>query len=306
MDKRTDAIFEIRQFNRFYTNILGLVDESILNSGYSLTEARILFEINKMGLCKANKISSKLNVDKSYLSRILKKFEKNGLIHREVSSDDGREQLVKLSPSGKECISMLIEKSNSQICRILSSLDDNKCAEIIGAMDKIKKHFTKAVDIIIRPFKNEDIEFVIRRHIEMYSKEYGLTSNIWKNYVKEGVHQFADNFDSNKDCMYIIDYKGEPSGCIAITHANTQTAQLRFFLMDSSLRGLGLGRRLMDLAINFCRDKKYKRIFLWTFSTLEAARYLYKEYGFKITEVCENREWGRPILEEKWEMSLKK
>ncbi|MEL7569863.1 MAG: MarR family winged helix-turn-helix transcriptional regulator [Eubacteriaceae bacterium] len=304
MDKRTDAIFEIRQFNRFYTNILGLVDEHILNMGYSLTEARILFELNEMGLCKASKISSKLNVDKSYLSRILKKFEKSGLIYKEISSGDGREQLIKLSPSGKECISALIEKSNSQICKLLSSLDDKKCAEIIEAMDTIKKHLTKAADIIIRPFNNEDIEFVIRRHIEMYSEEYGLTSDIWKNYVSEGVHQFADNFDSDKDCMYIVDYKGEPSGCIAIAHASMQTAQLRFFLIDSSLRGLGLGRRLMDEAISFCRDKKYMQIFLWTFSTLEAARYLYKEYGFNISEVCENSEWGRPILEEKWEMHI--
>ncbi len=304
MDKRTDAIFEIRKFNRFYTNILGLVDEHILNTGYSITEARILFELNEIGLCKANKISSMLNIDKSYLSRILKKFEKNGLIYKEISSDDGREQLIKLSKNGRECINALINKSNSQIYRLLSSLDDKKCAEIIDAMDIIKKHLTKASDIDIRSFTKKDIEFVIRRHIEMYNKEYDLTSDIWKNYVKEGVQLFADNFNPDKDCMYMIDYKDAPSGCIAITHASAQTAQLRFFLIDSNLRGFGLGRRLMDLAISFCKEKKYEHVFLWTFSGLEAARYLYKEYGFNITKVRENSEWGRSILEEKWEISL--
>ena len=304
MNMRIETISGIREFNRFYTNIMGLIDEHILNTGYSLTEARILHELYETGSCTANALSLKLNIDKSYLSRIYKKFEESGLILKEISNDDGRAQLVKLTQKGLKTIKSLIEKSNIQVEKLLAPLCDEECAEINSAMEVIKKYFTKAENICIRPFKNEDIEFVIRRHIEIYSEEYGLTTDIWKNYVKEGVQQLADNFDSNKDCMYIIDYKGVPSGCIAITHTDAKTAQLRFFFIDASLRKMGLGRRMMELAIDFCREKKYEQVFLWTFSGLEAARYLYSKYGFNITQTHENNEWGKAIIEEKWELNL--
>lgn len=168
-----------------------------------------------------------------------------------------------------------------------------------------KKLTTKAISgITIRPFCETDVDFVIFRQLSLYAAEYGFTSETWKSYLTRGVQDFVDRFDKKRDCMYILEYNGVPSGCIAITHVDRATAQLRFYFLIPELRGQGAGRTLIDLVIGFCREKKYKRVFLWTFSTLDTARHLYTSRGFQITETHVNNEWGEPVLEEQWELEL--
>ena len=171
---------------------------------------------------------------------------------------------------------------------------------------KIKKsHPTKAVpEITLRPFREPDIDFVISGQLALYAAEYGFTSDIWNAYLTGGVNDFIRQFDSGRDCMYIAEHNRVPCGCIAITHADDATAQLRFYFIEKELRGNGAGRKLIDLAIGFCRDAGYERVFLWTFSTLDAARHLYAGRGFRITDTQVNDEWGAPVLEEKWELEL--
>jgi len=156
----------------------------------------------------------------------------------------------------------------------------------------------------IRPFCKSDIDFVIEGQLALYATEYGFTSQVWNNYLTDGVQEFLRQFDSARDCMYIAMRDGTPCGCIAITHTDGRTAQLRFYFMEKECRGRGVGRRLMDHAIGFCQRADYERVFLWTFSTLDAARHLYAGRGFRITETHVNNEWGEPILEEKWELEL--
>jgi len=158
--------------------------------------------------------------------------------------------------------------------------------------------------ITIRPFTNNDINFIISRQINLYKLEYDLTSEIWEAYIADGVHQLVNQFDPEKDVIYILEANGDVSGCIAITHIEEDTAQLRFFFIEPALRGLGAGGKLMNMAISFCRDKKYKRVFLWTFSKLAAARHLYSKHGFQITDTHENSEWGETVLEERWDLDL--
>lgn len=158
--------------------------------------------------------------------------------------------------------------------------------------------------ITIRPFRKADIDFVINGQLALYAEEYGFTSPVWNDYLTIGVQEFIRKFDSARDCMYIAEREGTPCGCIAITHTEDMTAQLRFFFMETAFRGRGAGRQLIDLAIEFCRDAEYESVFLWTFSTLDAARHLYAEMGFSITDTHVNNEWGKPILEEKWEREL--
>lgn len=299
-----DKINYIRGFNRFYTNILGLLDRHILDSGYSLTEARILYELNEIGRCIATTLSIRLDIDKSYLSRILAKFEEKGLIRKEVSCEDGRSNLIELTIKGIEVIQDLIEKSDSQIQKLIYPLRNEECDEVCAAMNTIKRCFTKTNSINIRPYTDADIDFVVFRQIKLYEKEYNLTSSIWKEYVTDGVHRLVHQFDAQKDCMYILEYNCVQSGCIAITHIGYKTAQLRFFFLDAEIRGLGIGRKLIDLAIEFCREKRYKHVYLWTFSRLDAARHLYSKHGFQITDTHESSEWGETILEERWDMYL--
>jgi len=159
-------------------------------------------------------------------------------------------------------------------------------------------------DIAIRPFTAEDVDFIIHGQLELYEKEYGFTSAIWKEYIKNGVHELVNQFDNKRDCIYILEHNGVTSGCSAIKHIDEMTAQFRFLFLDSKIRGFGLGYKLLDMSIDFCKENEYKHVFLWTFSTLHAARCLYKNKGFRITETKENNDWGTPILEELWEIEL--
>ncbi|MCL1982995.1 MAG: GNAT family N-acetyltransferase [Clostridiales bacterium] len=156
----------------------------------------------------------------------------------------------------------------------------------------------------IRQFAESDIDYVISRHLDLYKAEYGFTSDIWKAYVADGVHQLAAEFDPERDCFHILEANGSPSGCIAIVHREGASAQLRFFFVEPSFRGQGAGNKLMDAAILFSREKGHERVFLWTFSKLHAARHLYCKHGFILTETHENTEWGEPVLEERWDLDL--
>ena len=299
-----DTINNIRAFNRFYTNILGLLDQHIVKSVYSLTEARILFDLNEIGSCMASALSARLNVDKSYMSKIIAEFEKNGLISKKMSSEDNRANFLELTEKGSLVIDELIKTSNCQIGQMFASLSDEECNEISVAMDTIRKYFTKATTAIeIRPFTKNDIDFIISRQINLYKVEYGFTSDVWKAYVADGVHQLVNQFHPEKDCVYVLEANGNVSGSVAITHVG-EAAQLRFFFVEPALRGLGAGNKLINMAINFCREKKYGRVFLWTFSKLAAARHLYSKIGFQITDTHENTEWGEPVLEERWDLDL--
>ena len=160
------------------------------------------------------------------------------------------------------------------------------------------------LDITIRSFRESDVDFVVSRQLALYASEYGFTSGIWRSYLTDGVHNFADRFDNTASCMYILENNGIPSGCVAVARVDEATAQLRFFFLEPELRGLGAGHTLLDMAIEFCKEKKYEHVFLWTFSTLMAARHLYAGKGFRVTETRENRDWGDPVLEECWVLDL--
>lgn len=156
----------------------------------------------------------------------------------------------------------------------------------------------------IRPFRETDVEYVIAGQLALYAAEYGFTSHVWNDYLMGGVQDFVRRFDGTRDCMYIAERDGKSCGCIAITHTDDKTAQLRFYFMKKECRGMGAGHQLIDRAIGFCRKAGYGNVFLWTFSTLDAARHLYEDKGFRITETQVNNDWGEPILEEKWELDL--
>jgi len=162
----------------------------------------------------------------------------------------------------------------------------------------------RKINIEIRTFTDDDIDYIISRQIDLYRIEYGFTSEKWIAYITDGVHELVDQFDSDKDSIFILEANGSVSGCIAVTHKEDGVAHFRFFFVEPEFRGLGAGSRLINTAINFCREKKYKSIYLWTFSKLQAARHLYSKNGFRITFTQENTDWGVPIMEERWDLEL--
>lgn len=158
--------------------------------------------------------------------------------------------------------------------------------------------------VTIRPFRDADLSFVIEGQLRLYASEHGFTSATWREYLTGGVQSFAGRFDGDRDCMFILEYRGVPSGCVAIIRAGDAIAQLRFFFLLPEARGIGAGRRLLGMAVDFCREKEYRQVFLWTFETLMPARHLYASIGFRVTETRENLEWGTPIREERWDLFL--
>lgn len=303
--KKIDMVTEIRGFNRFYTNILGLLDRHILSSGYSLTEARVLFEISKTETCTANQLCATLDVDRSYMSRMIRKFEKDGLVQRHTSSSDSRNIEIRLTGRGLEVFHQLNSRSNQQIEQLIENLGEQDCQELLHAIRTVKKYFTISTKHIkLRPFQEQDIPYVIDRQLSLYEAERQFTSEVWKKYLTQGVLSLVEKFDAEKDCIWILECDGSPAGCIAITHAGESVAQLRYFFLEPELRGLGAGSRLLDQALEFCREKQYSHVFLWTVSAQESARKLYQKAGFQLTETSENKDWGVTVLEEKWEQDL--
>ena len=300
-----DIVTEIRGFNRFYTNILGLLDQQIIDSGYSLTEARILFEISKTDICTANQLCSILDIERSYMSKIINKFEKKDLIKRRKCGKDNRNIEIQLTEKGMTVFHDLNNRANKQIEDLLEKLNIEDCEKLLNGIRTVKRYFTKATkNIKIRPYEERDISYVIDRQLSLYESERQFTTEIWKKYLTQGVISLIENFNPDKDCMLILECDGNASGCIAITHTEESVAQLRYFFLEPELRGLGAGKNLLDTALNFCREKKYSHVFLWTVSAQDSARKLYKNAGFNITETSKNESWGSLVLEEKWDLDL--
>lgn len=159
------------------------------------------------------------------------------------------------------------------------------------------------VDVVVRTYKPEDIAYIIKRHREIYDDEYGFGQE-FGYYIEKYVREFDGNHDETQENIWIAEMNGKPTGVIALVRATDAAAQLRWFLIEPEMRGKGLGRKLMDRIMDFCNEKNYKHVFLWTVDKLEAARHLYKSYGFNLTEIKENNSWGNNITEERWDLHL--
>jgi len=302
--KNESVILEIRRFNRFYTKILGLIDQHILDSSFTLMEARILFEIGNTKERSANILTEELGIDPGHLSRILKKFEFNGLLSKEKSSTDGRTYLLHLTEEGKQTLTHLVAKSNSQIQQLIGLLNKEEQEKLVDSMKYIERTLTSDINPInIRPFKPKDIDHIIERHMELYSAEYEFDTT-FMDYVSEAVYDFVNSYDKDRENIWVAELNGKAIGSIAIVKADNSTAQLRWFLIEPGIRGKGLGKNLMGTVMEFCKEKNYSRVFLWTISNLKAARHLYKYYGFELTETCEHDVWGRHLIEERWDIEL--
>jgi DNA-binding MarR family transcriptional regulator/N-acetylglutamate synthase-like GNAT family acetyltransferase len=304
-NRNLNTISEVRIFSRFYTNVLGLLNQGILDSAYSLTEARILFEINKTKECTANILIDKLNIDKGYLSRILNRFKSDELITKEKCSGDGRLNFLELTENGGNVLLNLSKRSDKQISNLIDHLDESEKKSLVNSMECIMKLLSYGKRAFnIRSYRESDIKYIIEKHRELYKKEFGF-GNIFGDYVEKYLIEFHKKHNPDLENIWIAEESNKSVGVIAIAADKTDSslAQLRWFLIDPSERNNGLGHMLLDTAINFCREKNYKHIFLWTADVLKTARYLYGNYGFKLTESADNTTWTDHLIkEERWDL----
>lgn len=300
----SDQIADIQGFNKVYQNLMKQMDSVILNTGYSLTEKDVLLEISKTERCTANILIRQLTIDRSYMSRMLAKFEKYGLIEKTNSMTDSRIRYIRLTELGRREINRLNDIQNNQISAIFNKLSDADQQDVWQAMVMIRNKLSDANDIInIRPFTQSDIEYVISRHKTLYYAERHL-SGTFSAYVDKIVYHFVDNFNPQTDCLNILECNGVPAGSIAIAKFDDTTAQLRFFMLEPEIRQRGYGNRLMDMALDFSRERGYKKVFLLTITAQVIARHVYETHGFYKVSSQDKSEWGDGIIEERWELEL--
>lgn len=296
-------VAEIRKFNQFYTNVIGLVNQTILESPYSLAEARVLLEIDNAIQCTASDLTEILQIDPGYLSRILRGFKKEGLIETKKSVTDGRSQILLITQKGRDTFKQLSDTSSTQLVRLLEQIPQGAQQNLIEHMLAIKNMLSGKTDtsITIRNYQPGDAGYIAYRHGVLYAQEYGL-DQVFEKYVLQSLVTYLENPSAGK--IFIAECCGSIVGFIGIVEVSKHTAQLRWFLIEPEFRGAGLGRKLVESVMEYCQQQHYDHIFLWTFKGLDSARHLYEMFGFTLTEEKENNTWTTQLIEQRWDVKL--
>ena len=297
----------VRQFNRFYTQRIGVLDEGLLDSPFSLTEVRVMYELAHRRGVGAAELTRELGLDKGYLSRILKRFRARNWVARSLSAGDARRHVLTLTASGRRVFAPLEKRSRAQVRAMLAPLADPQRRRVVEALqlaqrDLVGTSIAKS-EIALRAHRAGDIGWVVQRHGEIYAREYGWSTD-FEALVAEIAAKFLRRFDAKREHCWIAERDGVRAGCIFLVAYTKTTAKLRLLLVDPDARGDGLGRRLVAECIGFARDAGYRRIALWTQSNLAAARRLYEEAGFRKTQESAHRSFGHELVAETWVLDL--
>jgi DNA-binding MarR family transcriptional regulator/GNAT superfamily N-acetyltransferase len=301
-------VVAMRHFNRFYTRQIGLLDEGLLDSSYSLTQMRILYELANRERTTAVELCMELGLDAGYLSRILARFQKSGLIERRESHLDGRQTLVTLSKKGQRVFEPLNARSNAQVGAMLGRLAPEKQDALIQAMSTIESVLAcdgqPVRSYLLRAHRAGDMGWVVWRHGVLYRQEYHYDER-FEALVARIVAEFIENFDATRERCWIAEKDGANVGSVFVVKKSAAVAKLRLLLVEPSARGLGIGKRLVEECVRFAREAGYKRIMLWTQSELLAARGIYQAAGFKLVGEEKHSSWSRKdLVAETWELKL--
>ena len=305
IDQKTAAV---RSFNRFYTKQIGVLHEGMLHSRFSLTQARVLFELAQRNDLTASVLQTDLDLDAGYLSRILRDLESERLIRRERSRSDGRMYMLSLTQKGREAFRMLDSRSQAQVRSMLLDLSKDDTARLLHAMRTITDildHRPTDTSLILRPHQMSDIGWIIYRHAGLYSEEHGWDET-FEALTAEILSEFIKNYDPKYERAWMAECNGEVVGCVFITKGSETIAKLRLLLVEPRVRGIGLGKRLVDECIRFSRRAGYEKITLYTNNVLTAARHIYKKAGFRMVREWPHHSYGHDLVGEDWELSLRR
>ena len=301
----------VRGFNRFYTRQIGVLRKTFLDSPYSLGEARVLYEIASGRSPTASEIGRALDLDAGYLSRLLRNFEKRGLIRREASPHDARQSQLTLSPRGRKAYAPLERRSQRDTAAMLARLAPADQNRLIAAMTTIQTLLGgKPIAApgaerrpVLRAPRPGDLGWIVERHAALYAQEYGWIEP-FEGVCAQIVADFANKNDPQRERCWIAEIDGERVGCVFLVADSAVVARIRLLLIEPQARGLGLGARLVDECIRFARRAGYKKITLWTHSVLTAARHIYQKAGFTLTRSEERVSWSKPVVSEHWDLEL--
>jgi DNA-binding MarR family transcriptional regulator/GNAT superfamily N-acetyltransferase len=304
---RDDHVSAVRAFNRFYTRKLRVLDQHLLKSPFSLSEARVLYELAHREDVAAKEIGIELGLDAGYLSRIVQKFDDDGLITRKPLASDRRQTRLGFTAKGRQAAARLERRSHDEIAAMLGGLDDGERARIVHAMRTIEHALEppaqKPAGFLLRSHRPGDIGWIVSRHGAIYAQEYGWDIT-FEALAAEITAQFIRSYDPSREHCWIAEIGGEAVGSIFVVKASEEVAKLRLLLVEKKARGLGVGRALTEQCLRFARAAGYTSMTLWTQSILVAARGIYQRAGFERIKEEQHHSFGVDLVGETWERKL--
>jgi DNA-binding MarR family transcriptional regulator/GNAT superfamily N-acetyltransferase len=298
----------VRRFNRVYTRRIGVLQESFLQSPFSLTEARVLYELAYRDRPTAAELAADLGLDHGYLSRILRGFCERGFLVRTTSTRDRRQSLLSLTAKGRMAFAPLDLRSQAEVAAMLGRLSVADQDRVVGAMRTIESALSDErrpeIPCVLRPPRPGDFGWIVSRHGALYGEQYGFDERI-EALTAEIVAGFIRNCDPKRERCWIAERDGENVGSVLLVKETGEVARLRLLLVEPKARGLGLGARLVEECVRFARAARYRKITLWTHSVLTAARHIYEQAGFALVDTKTHDEFGKELVGETWELELR-
>lgn len=297
----------VREFNRFYTSRIGVLDESYLSSKFSLTEVRVLYELAHRGSAIASELGRDLRIDAGYLSRILRGFARRGLVTRSAAPDDGRKAVLRLTARGKSTVAPLEAKAREQIQAMLEDIPAGKQQRLVASMRAVEHALGSgprdAARVTFRSHRPGDMGWVVERHGALYAQEYGWDTT-FEALVADIVAKFITHLDPRRERCWIAEVDGERAGCVFCVKKTETVAKLRLLLVEPGARGLGIGSKLVDECVRFAREAGYRDLVLWTNDVLVAARRIYERAGFDLVESERHTSFGKKLVGQNWRLRL--
>lgn len=305
-----DRIAAVRRFNRFFTRKIGVLREGLLESPYSLTEARVLFELAHRDNPTAAELCRDLELDPGYLSRILGRFQRRGLVERIPSDRDRRERLMRLTEAGRQAFALLDARSATEVRAMLATLAESDQRRLLGAMEVIRsiledESLGKPSDLVVlRPPEPGDFGWIVSKHGALYAREYGWNEE-FEGFVAGIVTDFLGHFKPARERCWMAEMEGEVVGSAVVAEKDADTAKLRLLIVDPRARGLGIGTRLVGECIRFARRTGYLTLMLWTNDILHEARHIYEKLGFRLTAREPHHSFGHDLVGETYELDFR-
>lgn len=303
-------IADIRAFNRFYTRQLGLLNEHIARSDYSLAEGRVLYEISRLGHTTGIELVQLLGVDPAYVSRILQKFAKLGLTASAPIPSDRRRNSIALTREGDAEVEKLAWLNNMAVESLVSRVDPDDLDALVAAMKTIQLILgdepAPPAPIIMRGPRVGDLGWLTHRNGLLYNQQFGWDGGF--EALVAGIYQEFHELPPNPPkSLWVAERNGKILGSVFVIpfERSAEVAQLRMLYVEPDARGLGIGTLLVKQVVAFAREKGYRRIRLWTQESLTSARKIYAAAGFKVVGSAEpHHRFGKELVSEFWELKL--
>jgi DNA-binding MarR family transcriptional regulator/GNAT superfamily N-acetyltransferase len=297
----------VRRFNRLYTRRIGVLNSHFLDSPFSLTEVRVLYELSRRAPMMAAELADELGLDRGYLSRLLARLDERGIVEKQRSAEDGRARLLQMTAKGRRIFATLESRQDEAVGTLLEPMAPDSRAHLLASMAKISSLLGEPVDspgtFLLRPPGPGDLGWIVHRQAVLYDQEYGWNQE-FEALLARIVADFVDHIDPDRERAWVAERDHQVVGSIFCVMKSATVAKLRLLYVEPECRGLGIGGRLVEECIRFARSARYKRLTLWTNDVLRAARRIYERAGFALVAEEPHHSYGKDLVAQTWELTL--